>query len=115
MSVKLNKDAFEHAKSLISKGKVVSDKKDQWSEDQPSTEKEDKFIKSHGFEEYAKWYLGINEGQNKNTKGCYEFPYGDFEKVHRCGLLAAETRAGQYKHTDIEKAVTQLLHLIDQK
>ncbi|MDC7336181.1 hypothetical protein PQR15_06265 [Streptomyces lydicus] len=36
------------------------------------------------------------------------FPYGDFEKVHRCGVLSAESRAGQYKHTDIEVAVAHV-------
>jgi hypothetical protein len=25
----------------------------------------------------------------------YEFPYGDFQKVHRCGILSAESRAAQ--------------------
>jgi hypothetical protein len=26
------------------------------------------------------------------------------EKVHRCGVLTAESRAGQYKHREIELA-----------
>jgi len=36
------------------------------------------------------------------------FPYGDFKRVHRCAILAAESRAGQYKHFDIENAVAHL-------
>ncbi|MDF2698151.1 MAG: hypothetical protein K0S65_6534, partial [Labilithrix sp.] len=43
----------------------------------------------------------------------YKFLYGDFAEVHRCGLLAAESRAGQYKHTDIEKAAHELHDMID--
>jgi hypothetical protein len=37
-------------------------------------------------------------------EGKYEFPHGDFKNVHRCGVLTAESRAGQYKHYDIENA-----------
>ena len=56
------------------------------------------------FTEYGKWHLGIDDSEPDDTKERYKFPYGDFELVHRCGLLAAESRAGQYKHTSIEAA-----------
>jgi hypothetical protein len=59
------------------------------------------------------WYLGINDARPKDTKGHYEFPYGDFKKVHRCGVITAESRAGQYKHFDIEKAAHHLHEMID--
>ena len=42
-----------------------------------------------------------------------KFPYSDFEKVHRCGVLAAESRAGQYKYDDIEHAAAHLHGMID--
>ena len=108
MSVKLNKQAFEHAKQLITAGHVVCDDRDAWSEHRPSAEKENDFIRQHGFAEYAKWYLGIDEDKAEDTKGRYEFPYGDFQDVHRCGVLSAESRAGQYKHSDIENAAAHL-------
>jgi hypothetical protein len=38
----------------------------------------------------------------------FKSPYGDFENVHRCGVLTAESRAGQYKHFDIENAAAHL-------
>ena len=44
----------------------------------------------------------------EGSKRRYRFPYGDFNNVHRCAVLAAETRAGQYKHTDIELAAVHL-------
>src|SRR5689334_7553948 len=100
MAVKLNKKAYEHAKILIGEGKVVLDERDAWSEHQPSAEAENEFIRLHGFDEYAKWYLGIDPEEHEHTKGRYKFPYGDFEKVHRCGVLAAESRAGQYRYSD---------------
>jgi hypothetical protein len=115
VTVKLNNRAFDHAKSLIQKGKFVFDERDAWSEHQPSTAVENEFIRINGFEEYAKWHLGINDEHREHTKGRYEFPYGDFKKVHRCGLITAESRAGQYKHYDIETAAHKLHEKIDSK
>jgi hypothetical protein len=113
MAVKLNRKAFAYAKELIKHGHVVRDERDAWSEHQPSAQQENEFIREHGFGEYAKWYLGLNHEKPETTKGRYEFPYGDFTDVHRCGVLAAESRAGQYKHFDIEAAAAQLHGMID--
>lgn len=115
MAVKLNKKAYENAKKLIEKGHFVADERDAWSEDAPSTQEQNEFLKKHGYEEYGKWFLGINDEENEHTKGRYEFPYGDFKDVHRCGVISGESRAGQYKHTDIEKALSHLLDMIDSK
>src|SRR5467141_1510435 len=113
MAVKLNERAYEHAQKLINEGKVVLDERDAWSEHQPSAQQENEFIRLHGFNEYGKWYLGIDEEEHERTKGRYKFPYGDFENVHRCGVLAAESRAGQYKYYDIENAVAHLHGMIE--
>src|SRR6202022_3631261 len=108
MAVKLNSASFDHAKRLIKDGKFVLDDRDDWSEHQPSAQDENRFIEEHGMDGYALWHLGINEDQPAENKGRYRFPYGDFEAVHRCGVLAAESRAGQYKHLDIERAAAHL-------
>ena len=113
MAVTLNRRAHEHAKELIDEGRFVFDERDAWSEHQPSAQEENEFIRLHGFAEYGKWYLGINDEKPEDTKGHYEFPSGNFKKVHRCGLLSAESRAGQYKHYDIESAAHHLHGLMD--
>jgi hypothetical protein len=115
MSVELNKRAFTFARTRIKEGKVVRDERDAWSEHQPSTQEENAFIEVHGFEEYAKWHLGVDDAQPPDTKKRYKFPYGDFKKVHRCAVLSAESRAGQYKHYDIENAAARLHGMIDKK
>jgi hypothetical protein len=115
MAVRLNDRALRHAEKLIEQGKYVSDDKDMWSDHQPSAADEDIYIDEHGFEEYGLWYLGIDTDKDENTKGHYEFPYGDFENAHRCGVLSAESRAGQYKHFDIERAAAHLHEMIDAK
>jgi hypothetical protein len=113
MAVKLNKGAFDHAKKLIQEGHVVLDERDAWSEHQPSTEKENEFIRQHGLNEYGKWFLGIDGEEPGENKRRYKFPYGDFENVHRCGVLSAEGRAGQYKHQDIENAAAHLHGMLE--
>jgi hypothetical protein len=113
MAVKLNRRGYQHARELVAAGKIVRDERDAWSEHQPSTQKENEFIRTHGFREYGKWYLGIDDGQEENTKRRYKFPYSDFHKVHRCGVITAESRAGQYKYYDIEKAAAHLHEMID--
>jgi hypothetical protein len=45
----------------------------------------------------------------------YKFPYGDFTKVHRCAVLSAESRAGQYRYADIEDAAARLHRMMDPK
>jgi hypothetical protein len=113
MAVKLNQVAYRHARGLVEKGKVVLDERDDWSEHQPSAEKENRFIEQHGFKEYKKWYLGVDEEEPEDTKARYKFPYGDFRSVHRCGVLSAESRAGQYKYFDIERAAHRLHSMLD--
>ena len=113
MTVKLNRGAFEYAKELIKKGNFVFDDRDAWSGHQPSAQQENGFIEAHGFSEYARWHLGIDDEMAEDTKGRYKFPYGDFENVHRCALLAAESRAGQRKYYDIELAVAHLHGMVE--
>lgn len=113
MAVKLYDTGFDHAKKLVEEGHVVFDDRDAWSEHEPSTEQENEFIRMHGFWEYGKWHLGIDEQEPEETKRRYKFPYGDFKNVHRCGVLSAESRAGQYKHYDIENAAAHLHGMID--
>jgi hypothetical protein len=114
MTVKLNRRAYMHARKQIEDGKIVFDDRDAWSEHRPSAETENDFIRQHGFAEYARWYLGINDEKAENTKGRYEFPYGDFKRAHRCGVLTVESRAGQYKHFDIDRAAAHLHGMIEE-
>jgi len=113
MAVKLNQKGYQHARELAVSGHTVLDERDDWSEHRPSPQDENRFIERHGFGEYAKWHLGVDEEKPKETKGRYSFPYGDFEKVHRCAVLSAESRAGQYRHADIQRAAAHLHGMLE--
>ena len=112
MAVKLNEAGFEHAKVLIRAHEVVLDERDAWSEHRPRVADENRFIEAHGLKAYGRWHLGVDDEAGAG-KARYKFPYGDFEKVHRCGVLSAESRAGQYKHHDIELACAHLHGALD--
>jgi hypothetical protein len=111
-AIRLNQDAFDYARELIKQGHVVADGRGAWSQHQPSAEEENGFIRLHGFGEYAKWHLGIDDAHGEKTKARYKFPYGDLKNVHRCALLAIESRAAQYKHYGIENAALELREVI---
>ncbi|MDH2426849.1 hypothetical protein [Sphaerisporangium sp. TRM90804] len=114
MAVKLNRRSFDFAKKRVGDGHHVLDQNDDWSEHRPSAGQENDFIEKHGFAEYEKWFLGVDDEHAEGTKGRHKFPYGDFTDVHRCGVIAAEVRAAQNDYTDIEKAATHLLGMLDE-
>jgi hypothetical protein len=113
MSVKLNRGAYQYAQALIRQHECVLDERDDWSEHRPLAAQENRFIEVEGFAEYSKWHLGIDDAARENTKAHYKFPYGDFQKVHRCAVLSAESRAGQYKYYDIELAAAHLHGMLE--
>ncbi|MGO4571936.1 hypothetical protein [Microvirga sp. 2TAF3] len=113
MTVQLNEKSYEHARKLIKDRKIVLDERDDWSEHQPTSAEENEFIRTHGFSEYERWHLGIDTTKAEDTKERYKFPYGDFKDVHRCAVLAAKTRSGQYKYDRIEVAAAHLHGMLD--
>ena len=113
MAIELNKPALEQARRLVRDGEVVKDERDDWSEAAPSASQENAFIEEHGWTEYSHWHLGIDREQSDETKGRYSFPYGDFSKVRRGGVISAESRAAQNDHDDIAEATKKLKELID--
>lgn len=113
MTVRLNKDALAYARRLLGDGKVVRDERDDWSEHAASTDDENAFIDKHGMAQFALWHLGENTDATEGTKGRYSFPYGDLRRLHRCAVISAESRAGQYHHAALEKALKELLEQID--
>src|SRR5437870_4340927 len=107
-SIKVSEDAVAFASQLIQEGHLIADRKGAWREHKPSADMENEFIRAHGFAEYAKWHLAVDERFALNTKSRYKFPYGDFKNVHRCGLLAVQARARQHDYANIEKAAAEL-------
>ena len=113
MVIKLNDEALAHARALVKAGKVVRDEPGDWRGDQPDADDENRVIEQRGWKEYGDWHLGRDTDESAETKGRFSFPYGDFTKVHRCGVIAIESRAAQFDHDEIATAAKNLLALID--
>jgi hypothetical protein len=110
-SYAVNERAVAHARRLIEARQYVL--RSDWGDVQPRADAENAFLKSHSWDDYAKWHLGLTEGAPDETKARYAFVYGDFRRLHRSGLIACHYRAAEWRHKDVELAAHELLQLLD--
>jgi hypothetical protein len=114
MTRKVNWRAVQHARSLIERRRVVLDDRDAWRAHRPTARQRDAYIRANGIRAYGTWFLAIDDQAPEGTKARHKFPYGDFQSVHRCAVLSAEQRAGQYRYSDLELAAAQLHRMLDE-
>ena len=112
-SYSVNPRAVARAEQLIDARQYVLDS--DWGDVQPSADAQNAFLKSHSWDEYAEWHLGLTEGANDETKARYAFVYGDFRRIHRMGLIACMYRAAEWRHKAVELAAHELLQQLDKK
>ena len=110
-SYKVNKRAVAHARKLIDAHQYILDS--DWGESAPTADEENAYLKSHSWDEYSAWHLGLTDGATDETKGRYAFVCGDFKKVHRTGLIACVYRAAEWRHKSVELAAHRLLQHLD--
>jgi hypothetical protein len=107
----VNQRAVAHARRLIDAHQYVLNS--DWGEKQPRAEDENRFLKTHSWDEFAEWHLGLTDGAEDETKARYGFVYGDLRRVHRTGLIACQYRAAEWRHKEIELAAHRLLQHLD--
>ena len=112
-SYSINRRAVRKARRLIDASQYVLDS--NWEEAQPRPAAENAFLKSHSWDEYGDWHLGLTDGAANQTKARYAFVYGDFRRIHRAGIIACHFRAAEWRHKAIELAAHELLQYIDKK
>ena len=110
-SYSANPEGVRWARHLIDAGQYVLDS--DWGKTQPSSSEQNAFLKSHSWEEYARWHLGLTDGARDETNARYAFVYGDFRRLHRMGIIACQYRAAEWRHKDIELAAHDLLQRLD--
>jgi hypothetical protein len=108
----INQVGIEHARELIAKRQYVL--RSEWGEVQPRAAAENAYVERHGWEKYARWFLGLTDGVGEQTKARYAFVIGDFRRIHRSGIIACHYRAAEWRHKAIELAAHELLQLLDQ-
>jgi hypothetical protein len=109
----VNPDAVTRARELIDARQYVLDS--EWGDVAPTADDENTFLKTHSWDEYATWHLGLTVGASDETKARYAFVYGDFRRVHRTALIACVYRASEWRHKAIELAAHDLLQRLDAK
>ena len=109
----VNRRAFDHARNLIEARRYVL--RSDWGERQPRAVDQNRFLKTHSWDEYAEWHLGLTEGANDEAKARYAFGFGDFRRVHRSGIIAVHFRAAEWRHKDVELAAHELLQFLDKR
>jgi hypothetical protein len=110
-SYSVNERAVAHARQLIRSRQYVLDS--DWGEAQPKAATQNAYLRSHSWEEYAEWHLGLTDGAADETKARCAFVYGDLRRLHRTGLIACHYRAAEWRHKEIELAAHDLLQLLD--
>ena len=110
-SYSVNPRAVERAKRLIDSRQYVL--RSRWGDVQPDADRENGYLKSHSWEEYGEWHLGLTEGAGDDTKARYAFVFGDFRRLHRSGLIACQYRAAEWRHKEVERAAYRLLQELD--
>jgi hypothetical protein len=109
----VNEVAVKHAKQLIDARQYVL--RSRWQDVQPRAREQNAYLKTHSWDEYAAWHLGLTEGAPDEAKRRYAFVYGDFRRLHRMGLIACHYRAAEWQHKEIELAAHELLQYLDKK
>ena len=108
---RVNRAGLKHAKELIDARQYRV--RSRWNEVQPRARDQNAFLKTHSWDEYAAWHLGLTEGATDETKARYAFVFGDFRRVHRMGVVACLYRAAEWDHKEIELAAHDLLQYLD--
>jgi len=112
-SYSVNKRAVAQARRLIESRRYVLDS--DWGDVQPKADDKNAFLKSHSWDDYAEWHLGLTERAADETKARYAFVYGDLWSLHRTDLIACQYRAAEWRHKGVELAAHRLLQLPDRQ
>jgi len=110
-SYSVNTAALRHARELIEARRYVL--RSDWGERQPRAADQNRFLKTHSWQEYGEWHLGLTEGPSDETKARYAFVFGDFRRIHRTGIIAVLFRAAEWRHKAVEEAAYELLQDLD--
>ena len=107
----VNERGVAHARNLIERRQYVLSS--AWGDVQPGAEDETAYLRSHSWDDYSAWHLGLTDGARDGTKARYAFVYGDFRRLHRMGLIACLYRAAEWRHKEVERAAYELLQHLD--
>lgn len=104
MTLKINPAGVAHALHLVETGHYALNT--VWDTNRPSEARRAAYRDAHGADELAKWYLASDDDG-------YTLPHGDFNRVHRSGVVAAKRAAEASGQQDVVDAAEEILDLFD--
>ena len=107
---KLNSKGYDNALALVKADKV--DRDGDWDF---TAADGNELLGDDDWDNYGKWFLGIDSEAETETKGYYGYPYGKDGKVYRKALIAVRQYAGRFNLTEIFDAAGKLLDIIDEE
>jgi hypothetical protein len=78
---------------------------------QPRAREQNAFLKTHSWEEYAAWHLGLTEGAPRGDQGAPRVCLRRLPPSSPEGLIACHYRAAEWRHKEI--AAHELLQYLD--
>ena len=117
-SYTLNRRAVAHARKLIDARQYVLDS--DWGEAAPTADDENAFLKTHSWDEYALWHLGLAFPTLPDAARYRDTAFTRLKQqmafyMNREGvvLIACVYRAAEWRHKAIELAAHRLLQHLD--
>jgi len=109
MTIHINRAAVEYAKQLVFEGDWALNT--VWASAQPSPAKTQQMRDQSSADDFARWYLVSDTDDNGQT--VYQFPVGDFRKIHHSAVKAARRYAELNDLPEIVSAADEILDLFD--
>jgi hypothetical protein len=106
MIYRLNRMSYEFAQKLIKNHLIAIDRDHDWIDHKPSRTRRKAFFDAYGPVEYGKWRLGEEQDIAERSVKRFAFLFGDFIRIHRCALIAADLEVR--KLDDIRDALARL-------
>jgi hypothetical protein len=108
VGVEVNKSGVAYAKNLARRGKVDSDS--VWTFDAADAER---ILGADGSDigHFSKHHIGCSGA--KDSKECFDFPFGKGGRVYRSAVIAAKDRATQDGNEEIVNAASEILEILE--
>ena len=111
MAYTLNRKSFEFAQNLIKQRLLVIDRDNDWVDHKPPRARRIAFFETYGPVEFGKWHLAEDEAIGEHSFKRFACLIGDFIRMHRCALIAAQLEADKFHK--IRDALAELRMQID--
>lgn len=111
MALRVNTRATAFAEDEIGAGHYRTNT--LWNDVRPSDSAAERFRAASRPDDYARWFLVEDTAVPADSPARFQLPIGDFNSIHRSGLMAARDYAEQHGLDDVAEAADELVFFFD--